>query len=57
MVQLYYFNNILVFKIENNKLNYMKSFISLFKEMYYKNEKNINDITNESVHDELITLL
>ena len=35
----------------------MSSFISLFKEMYYKNEKKGDEISNESIHNILISLL
>ena len=35
----------------------MSSFISLFKKEYFKNEKNVDVITNESLHTKLINLL
>ena len=35
----------------------MSSFISLFKKEYSKNEKNVDEITNESIHNKLISLL
>lgn len=35
----------------------MSSFISLFKEMYFKDTKNVDEITNESLHNKLISLL
>ena len=31
--------------------------MSLFKEMYFKNEKKVDEITNESLHNILISLL
>ena len=35
----------------------MSSFASLFKKMYYQNEKNNDEITNKSIHSKLIILL
>ena len=35
----------------------MSSFISLFKKEYSKNEKNVDEITNESIYNKLISLL
>ena len=35
----------------------MSNFISLFKKMFFKNAKNYDEITNKSVHNEMITLV
>ena len=35
----------------------MSSFISLLKKEYFKNEKNVDEITNEYIHSTLINLL
>ena len=35
----------------------MNSFASLFKKMYFQNEKNFDEITNKLIHNKLITLL